>query len=90
MSNLILEVEVRCHKVQGMTEAFMDTLYSRAKTVQFTKKRCLPLFSSKTADKFAKDYAIKKKLPSCPLYALVDYSNTVDQVQFEFHDFIFG
>ena len=32
VSNLILEVEVRCHKVQGMTEAFTDTLYSRAKT----------------------------------------------------------
>ena len=28
MSNLILEVEVRCHKVQGMTEAFTDTLYT--------------------------------------------------------------
>ena len=32
VSNLILEVEVRCHKAQGMTEAFTDTLYSRAKT----------------------------------------------------------
>ena len=32
MSNLILAVEVRCHKVQGMTEAFTDTLYSLAKT----------------------------------------------------------
>ena len=32
VSNLILAVEVRCHKVQGMMEAFMDTLYSRAKT----------------------------------------------------------
>ena len=25
MSNLILEVEVRCHKVQGVMEAFADT-----------------------------------------------------------------
>ena len=32
LSNLILEVEVRCHKVQGMTEAFTNTLYSLAKT----------------------------------------------------------
>ena len=32
VSNLILAVEVRCHKVQGMTETFTDTLYSRAKT----------------------------------------------------------
>ena len=32
VSNLILVVEVRCHKVQGMTEAFTDTLYSQAKT----------------------------------------------------------
>ena len=31
MSNLILEVEVRCHKVQGMTDAFTDMLYSLAK-----------------------------------------------------------
>ena len=30
--SVILVVEVRCHKVQGMTEAFTDTLYSRAKT----------------------------------------------------------
>ena len=27
-----LEVEVRCHKVEGMTEAFTNTLYSLAKT----------------------------------------------------------
>ena len=26
VSNLILAVEVRCHKVQGMTEAFFDSL----------------------------------------------------------------
>ena len=32
VSNLILVVEVHCHKVQGMTEAFTDMLYSRAKT----------------------------------------------------------
>ena len=30
------------------------------RAVQFTKKPHLPLFSSETADKFAKDYAIKK------------------------------
>ena len=29
---MILAVEVHCHKVQGMTEAFTDTLYSCAKT----------------------------------------------------------
>ena len=61
MSNLILAVEVRCHKVQGMAEAFMDMLYSHAKrAVKFTKKPYLPLFLSETADKFAKDYAIKE------------------------------
>ena len=61
VSNLILEVEVHCHKVQGMTEAFTDTLYSRAKrAVQFTKKPYLPLFSSETADKFPRDYTIEK------------------------------
>ena len=27
-----MEVGVHCHKVQGMTEAFTDTLYSCAKT----------------------------------------------------------
>ena len=32
MSNLILAVEVRCHKLQGMTEGFTDTLYRRPKT----------------------------------------------------------
>ena len=32
VSNFILEVEVRCHKVQGMTEAFTDTMYTHAKT----------------------------------------------------------
>ena len=26
MSNFILAVEVRCHKVQGMTEAFFDSI----------------------------------------------------------------
>ena len=30
--NLILAVELRCHKVQGMMEAFTDTQYSHAKT----------------------------------------------------------
>ena len=37
-------------------------LYSRAKTsrFQFTKKPYLPLFSSETADKFARGYAVKK------------------------------
>ena len=31
VSNLILAVEVHCHKVQGTTEVFMDTFYSCAK-----------------------------------------------------------
>ena len=30
------------------------------RAVQFTRKPCLPLFSSETADKLARDYAIKK------------------------------
>ena len=62
MSNLILAVEVRCHKMQGMTEAFTDTLYSRAKTSSSVHQKAVftAFFSSETADKFAKDYAIKK------------------------------
>ena len=65
MSNLILAVEVRCHKVQvlGMTEAFTDTLYSRAKTSSSVHQEAVFtafLRASETADKFAKDYAIKK------------------------------
>ena len=64
VSNLILAVEVRCHKVQGMTDAFTDT---QKRAIQFTKKPYLPLFLlSETADKFAKDYAIKRKASSCP------------------------
>ena len=27
VSNLILAVELRCHKLQGTTESFTDTLY---------------------------------------------------------------
>ena len=67
VSNLILEVKVRGHKVQGMTEAFTDTLYSRAKTSSSVSQKAvlIPLFSSETADKFARNYTIEK-LPSCP------------------------
>ena len=31
------------------------------RAVQFAKKPCLPLFSSETADKFARDYTIEKR-----------------------------
>ena len=64
-----LAVEVRCHKVQGMTEAFMDMLCSHAKqAVQFTKKPYLPLFSSETADKFARIIiSIKASTMPCTL-----------------------
>ena len=63
VSNLILEVEVCSHKVLGMMEAFTDTLYSRAKwAVQFAKKPYLPLFSSETADTFARDYTARIKI----------------------------
>ena len=57
--NYVFYSTTRCHytqrlsqgaMVQGMTEAFTDTLQKRA--VQFTKKPYLPLFSSETADKF--------------------------------------
>ena len=41
MSNLILEVEVRCHKVQGMTEAFTDTLYSLVKTSSSVQQKAV-------------------------------------------------
>ena len=70
MSNLILEVEVRCHKVQGMTEAFTDTLYSHAKTSSSVHQKAI-FTLNETVDIFARDYAIKK-LPSCP--APCDYA----------------
>ena len=41
VSNLIPEVEVHCHKVQGMTEAFTDTLYSRAKTSSSVRQKAV-------------------------------------------------
>ena len=46
----------------GNDGSFTDTLYiaMQKRAIQFTKKPYLPLFSSETADKFAKDYAIKK------------------------------
>ena len=50
---------MRCHKVQGMTEAFTDTLYSLVKTSSSVHQKAV-LFSSETADKFARDCAIKK------------------------------
>ena len=48
MSNVILAVDVRCHKLHGATEAFMDTLYSRPEASS-------SLFLEQTADKFAND-----------------------------------
>ena len=76
MSNLILAVEVRCHKVQGMTEAFTDTLYRRAKTSSSVhQKAVFTTFLSQTADKFAKDYAIKKSFR----HALHHHQNQVAQ-----------
>ena len=45
----------------GLTEGFMDTLYSRAKTSSSVHQNAVfTAFLSETADKFAKDYAIKK------------------------------
>ena len=46
-----------------MTEAFTDTLYSRAKTSSSVHHKAvfIPLFLSETADKFARDYVIKKR-----------------------------
>ena len=45
VSNLILAVEVCCHKVQGMTEAFTDALYSRAKmSISVHKKAVFTAF----------------------------------------------
>ena len=48
---------------------FTDTLYTavQKRAVQFTKKPYLPLFSSETADKFARDYAVKKSVMPCTL-----------------------
>ena len=56
-----------------MTEAFTDTLYSGAKTSR------LPLFSSETADKFAKDYAIKKSFHHA-LHLVTAYLHRQNQV----------
>ena len=53
-----------------MMEAFTDTLYSRARTSSSVRQKAaftVFLWDSETADIFAKDYAIKKKLPSCLL-----------------------
>ena len=68
VSNLILKVEVHCHKVQGMTEALTDSRIAciavqKRPVHQFAKKPYLPLFSSETADKFARDYTIEISFP---------------------------
>ena len=34
-------MEVRCQKLQGMTEAFMDMLYSRAKTSSSVQQKAV-------------------------------------------------
>ena len=57
VSNLILAVEVRCHKVKGMTEAFTDTLYSRAKTSSSVHQKAI--FTA-FLERDSRDYAIKK------------------------------
>ena len=67
MSNLILEVEVRCHKVQGMTEAFTDTLYSRAKTSSSVhQKAVFTAFLERDSRYICQGLCYQKKLPSCP------------------------
>ena len=49
------------------------------RAVQFTKKPYLPLFSSETADKFAKDYAIKKSFRHA-LYLVTAHLHRQNQV----------
>ena len=67
MSNLILEVEVRCHKVQGMTEAFTDTLYSRAKTSSSVHQKAVFYRFSRARQQInLPGLCYQKKLPSCP------------------------
>ena len=64
-----------------MTEAFTDTLYSHAKTSSSVhKKPYLPLFLSETADKFAKDYAIKKKSFRHALHLVTAHLHRQNQV----------
>ena len=49
------------------------------RAVQFTKKPCLPLFLSETADKFARDYAIKKSFRHA-LHLVTAYLHRQNQV----------
>ena len=74
MSNLILVLSQAAGQLQ--IEAFTDTLYSHPKMSSSVHQKAL--YSSKTANKFAKDYAIKKASVMCD--ALDDYFNTIDQV----------
>ena len=50
----------------GHDGSFLRCIAVQKRAVQFTKKPHFPLFSSETADKFAKDYAIKKKASIMP------------------------
>ena len=81
VSNLILVVQVLCHKMQGMMEAFTDTLYSREKrAIQFTKKRYyFTIFSGVRQQINLICY--QKKSFRHALYNYLTRSN------FEFHDF---
>ena len=65
VSNLILAVEVRCHKVQGMTEAFSDTLYSCENEPFSSPKSRIYRFSRAKQQINLPRIMLSKKLPSC-------------------------
>ena len=55
---------MRCHKAQGMTEAFTDTLYSRAKTSSSVHQKAV--FTAARQQIICQGLYYRKKLPSCP------------------------
>ena len=55
---------MRCHKVQGITEAFTDTLHSRAKTSSSVRQKAV--FTAFLERDMQIYLCYRKKLPSCP------------------------
>ena len=55
------------HKVQGMTEAFTYTLYSRAKTSSSVRQKAVfTAFLERDSGYICQGLCYRKKLPSCP------------------------
>ena len=58
---------MRCHKVQGMTEAFTDTLHSRAETSSSVRQKAIfTAFLEQDSRYICQGLYYRKKLPSCP------------------------